>query len=70
MPVEANASAHDKLTNHSFIQIVDRLILDKFHLIRRQGNKAAHEGYVDQHDAIWLVKEAYYIGVWLYIAYG
>ncbi|HCG7478664.1 TPA: DEAD/DEAH box helicase family protein [Vibrio parahaemolyticus] len=70
LPVEPNASVHDKLTNHSFIQIVDRLILDKFHLIRRQGNKAAHEGYVDQHDAIWLVKEAYYIGVWLYIAYG
>lgn len=70
LPVEPNASVHDKLTNRAFTEVVDRLILDKFHLIRRQGNKAAHEGYVDQHDAIWLVKEAYYISVWLYIAYG
>ncbi|WP_236689319.1 type I restriction endonuclease [Photobacterium kishitanii] len=70
LPVAPNASMHDKLVSGSFTSIVDKLIVDKFHAVRRGGNKAAHEGAVSQHDAIWLLKESYYIGCWLFMAYG
>ena len=70
LPVTPNASMHDKLVSGAFTSIVDKTIADKFHAVRKGGNKAAHEGSVSQHDAIWLLKESYFIGCWLYMAYG
>ncbi|GAB3518551.1 DEAD/DEAH box helicase family protein [Photobacterium alginatilyticum] len=70
LPVLPNANIYDKLTSGAFTSVVDKAILDKFHAVRRGGNKAAHEGYVNQHDALWLLKESYYIGCWLFMAYG
>lgn len=70
LPVLPNASVHDKLTSASFTAIIHNDILDKFHAVRKGGNKAAHDGYVNQHDALWLLKESYLIGCWLFIAYG
>jgi type I restriction enzyme R subunit len=70
LPSLPNANIYDKLTSGSFTTVVDQIILDKFHAIRRGGNKAAHEGYTDQHDAQWLVKEAYLVGCWYFMAYG
>lgn len=70
LPVLPNASVHDKLTSASFTAIVHKDILDKFHAVRKGGNKAAHDGYVNQHDALWLLKESYLIGCWFFIAYG
>ncbi|SDJ58016.1 type I restriction enzyme, R subunit [Ferrimonas sediminum] len=67
---EPNANIYDKLCNAEFTSAVDRAILDKFHAVRRGGNKAAHEGHFDQHDALWLLKESYFIGCWLFIAHG
>lgn len=70
LPVAPNASMHDKLIGGAFTGVVDQIILDKFHAVRKGGNKAAHEGYVNQHDAIWLLKETYFIGCWLSMAHG
>lgn len=70
LPVTPNASMHDKLVSGAFTSIVDKTIADKFHAVRKGGNKAAHEGKVSQHDAIWLLKESYFIGCWFYMAYG
>ncbi|OOE55500.1 DEAD/DEAH box helicase family protein [Salinivibrio kushneri] len=70
LPVLPNASIYDKLTGASFTAIIHKDILDKFHAIRKGGNKAAHDGYVNQHDALWLLKESYLIGCWLFVAYG
>ncbi|MBY6093971.1 DEAD/DEAH box helicase family protein [Ferrimonas balearica] len=67
---EPNANIYDKLCNAEFMSAVDKAILDKFHAVRRGGNKAAHEGHVNQHDALWLLKESYFIGCWLFIAHG
>ena len=33
---------HDLLSDHSFQHVTPRVVLDKFHLIRIRGNKAAH----------------------------
>ncbi|MDH5935610.1 DEAD/DEAH box helicase family protein [Vibrio splendidus] len=70
LPVAPNASMHDKLVSGAFTSVVDKTIADKFHAVRKGGNKAAHEGKVSQHDSIWLLKESYFIGCWLYMAYG
>ena len=70
LPVLPTANIYDKLSSSSFTAIVDQTILDKFHAIRKGGNKAAHEGYVNQHDCLWLLKESYLISCWLYVAYG
>lgn len=70
LPVLPTANIYDKLTASSFTAIVDQTILDKFHAVRKGGNKAAHEGYINQHDCLWLLKESYLIGCWLYIAHG
>ncbi|GAA4888528.1 DEAD/DEAH box helicase family protein [Ferrimonas pelagia] len=70
IPAEPNANIYDKLCNAELRSVVDSRILDKFHAVRKGGNKAAHEGHVDQHDALWLLKESYFIGCWLFIAYG
>lgn len=70
LPVLPTANIYDKLISSSFTAIVDQTILDKFHAVRKGGNKAAHEGYINQHDCLWLLKESYLIGCWLHIAYG
>jgi len=70
LPVLPTANIYDKLCSASFTAVVDQTFLDKFHALRKGGNKAAHDGYVNQHDCLWLVKEAYLISCWLYIAYG
>ena len=46
-----------------------RPITDKLHAIRKSGNQAAHEGKVDQQQAIWILKESYLIASYLFMAY-
>lgn len=67
---EKNWTYFDKLKNEEFASIVSRSILSKLHAIRIKGNKAAHEGKIDTKDALWLVKEAYLISLWLYSSYS
>jgi len=55
-----------RLTNSNFEAIVDRPIIDKLHALRINGNKAAHKGKVGEKESIWLLKEAYVIGRWLF----
>lgn len=51
---------HDKFVSEAFTLIVDKFIVDKFHAVRRGGNKVSHERKVAQHDVIWVLKESYY----------
>ncbi|ANG63061.1 DEAD/DEAH box helicase [Marinobacterium aestuarii] len=67
LPVEPNATFMDRLNNGSFTSVVPRVILDKLHAVRINGNKAAHEGNVSADSAVWLVQEAYHLGCWLYV---
>ena len=59
----------DKLDNAVFKEAVEECIVDKLHAIRIKGNKAAHVGGVSIDDALWLIKEAYFLGAWLNISY-
>lgn len=68
LPIQPNASFIDRLNNDGFKSVVPKVILDKLHAVRIHGNKAAHEGNVSADTACWLVKEAYHLGCWFFVA--
>ncbi len=70
LPVFPNSNIYDKLTADTFTSAVPRLITDKLHAIRKSGNQAAHEGKVDQQQAIWILKESYFVASYLFMAYA
>ncbi|MDO6559766.1 DEAD/DEAH box helicase family protein [Paraglaciecola chathamensis] len=70
LPVFPNSNIYDKLTADEFTSVVPREITDKLHAIRKSGNQAAHEGKVDQQQAIWILKESYFIASYFYVVYG
>ncbi|WP_394190639.1 DEAD/DEAH box helicase family protein [Pseudoalteromonas atlantica] len=70
LPVLPTSNIFDKLTADDFTSAVPREITDKLHAIRKSGNQAAHEGKVDQQQAIWILKESYFIASYLYMAYA
>jgi type I restriction enzyme R subunit len=69
LPVLPNSNIYDKLISDDFTSVVPRLITDKLHAIRKSGNQAAHEGKVDQQQAIWILKESYFVACYLFMAY-
>ncbi|GGB73523.1 DEAD/DEAH box helicase family protein [Shewanella inventionis] len=70
LPAFPNSNIYDKLTSDDFTSVVPNLITDKLHAIRKSGNQAAHEGRVDQQQAIWILKESYYVACYLFLAYA
>jgi len=69
LPVYPNATIVDKLNADLFTSVVPREIVDKFHAIRKSGNRAAHEGKVSQQEAVWILKETYFVSSYFYVAY-
>ena len=70
LPVLPTSNIFDKLTADHFTSAVPRLITDKLHAIRKSCNQAAHEGKVDQQQAIWILKESYFVASYLFMAYA
>ncbi|WP_242521804.1 DEAD/DEAH box helicase family protein [Motiliproteus sp. SC1-56] len=70
LPAEPNANFMDRLTNASFMAVAPKVILDKLHLIRMHGNKAAHEGDINASTSVELVKDAYHLGCWFFMSQG
>ncbi|MDQ9090501.1 DEAD/DEAH box helicase family protein [Pseudoalteromonas haloplanktis] len=70
LPVFPNSNIFDKLIADDFTSAVPREITDKLHAIRKSGNQAAHEGKVDQQQAIWILKESYFVASYLFMAYA
>jgi len=70
LPVFPNSNIFDKLTADDFTSAVPRLITDKLHAIRKSGNQAAHAGKVDQQQAIWILKESYFVATYLFLVFG
>jgi len=68
LPSLPNEKFIDRLENHAFSSMVDRAIIDKLHALRKEGNKAAHEGKWGRGTPLWLLKEAHILGSWLLLA--
>ena len=53
-----------RLTTSAFRNAVPKVICDKLHAIRIEGNKAAHGKPAETRTALWLLQEAYDAGAW------
>jgi len=60
----------DLLAEESFKNTVPKVILDKLHMIRLKGNKAAHGQKTQTDIAKDCLKEAWDIGRWYFLTYG
>lgn len=69
LPTYGASNFFERLDNAAFADAVEQCVVEKLHLIRMKGNKAAHLGGVSVDDARGLVKEAWFLGAWLYMAY-
>lgn len=65
-----NATIVDLLDNQSFKDVVPEVVLSKLHLLRQEGNKAAHGNKGDERSALRLTQEAYNIGRWMYVNFA
>ncbi|CCG40423.1 DEAD/DEAH box helicase family protein [Magnetospirillum molischianum] len=52
-----------------FKQALPKVILDKLHILRREGNKAAHGQVIDTSRAAWVLEEAAQLGHWFLVRF-
>jgi len=57
-----------RLTAPAFRQAVPEVICSKLHAIRKEGNKAAHGGFVENKHAFWILQEAYEVASWFAVS--
>lgn len=60
----------DLLSNDTFQGAVPAVVLDKLHLIRVNGNKAAHGQQTQSDIALSCLREAWDLGRWYFLTYG
>ncbi|CAH6804050.1 Type I site-specific deoxyribonuclease [Vibrio chagasii] len=69
LPCLPKATFNEQLKGEDFVQLSSSGILDKFHLVKNLGNKAAHENKGTAQDSVFAAKQAYHLGAWLYCSY-
>lgn len=69
IPLNGAKDFFERLENVAFTRIVERSVIDALHAIRLKGNRAAHAKGVSTNDALFLVKEAYFLAAWIYVSY-
>jgi type I restriction enzyme R subunit len=57
------------LAANEFRQAVPKVILDKLHVLRKEGNKAAHGQAIDSNRAAWVLEEAFQLAAWLLVRF-
>ncbi len=60
----------DLLAEDLFKAAVPKVVLDKLHLIRLKGNKAAHGQPTQTETALLCLREAWDLGRWYFVTYG
>ncbi|HAB38639.1 MAG TPA: restriction endonuclease subunit R, partial [Rhodobacteraceae bacterium] len=69
LPQPHRASLIDLLENETFVTIVPKVVIDKLHALRIHGNKAAHGDPASSKNALWLIKEAFDLGRWIFVQF-
>jgi len=70
LPLPFQRGLFDLLTEDTFKSAVPKVILDKLHQIRLDGNKAAHGQPTDSQSALLCLREAWDLGRWYFVTYG
>ena len=69
LPRAPQSNFVDLLNNSSFRMVATDLVLDKLHLLRKLGNRAAHGEGVYAADAVRCVREAWQLARWLHVTF-
>jgi len=69
LPKPYQANLIDLLKNEAFAAVVPKVVLDKLHTIRIQGNKAAHGSTATTSVAMQVLREAHDLARWLLITF-
>jgi len=69
LPRAPQSSFVDLLNSSSFRMVASDLVLDKLHLLRKLGNRAAHGEGVHAADAARCVHEAWQLGRWMHVTF-
>jgi type I restriction enzyme R subunit len=64
-----NANFDGLLSSDDFKQSVPRVIIDKLHVLRKEGNKGAHGGAVVADRVPWVLEEAFQLGAWFLVRF-
>lgn len=70
LPLPYQRNLFELLAEESFKNTVPKVVLDKLHLIRVNGNKAAHGQPTQSETALSCLREAWDLGCWYFITYG
>ncbi|CAM7263385.1 DUF4145 domain-containing protein [Citrobacter portucalensis] len=70
LPEGIKANLYDLMNADVFTSMMPEAIIMKMDALRIHGNRAAHGGRIKAKDTYWLLKEAYLLGVWLYVRYA
>lgn len=68
LPQAPQSKFVDLLNNAGFTMLANQLVLDKFHLLRKLGNSAAHGETIRPMDANRALHEAWQIARWLHVS--
>ncbi len=69
LPRAPQSNFVDLLNNSSFRMVASDLVLDKLHLLRKLGNRAAHGEGVHAADSLRCVQEAWQLARWLHVTF-
>lgn len=69
-PLPWRPNFYDLLDNEAFKSAIPRVVLDKLHLIRKEGNNAAHGVNVNAAQSLEMLRDAYDLGKWLFVTFG
>jgi type I restriction enzyme R subunit len=70
LPRMFRANLFDKMNDDSFKHAVPAVVITKLHALRSHGNKAAHGQSVSSTIIKSLLREAFDLGMWLFLRYG
>lgn len=69
LPRAPQSSFVDLLNNGGFKIVIPELVLDKLHLLRKLGNRAAHGEGLHAMDSVRCVREAWQLARWLHVTF-
>jgi type I restriction enzyme R subunit len=68
-PAQPQSNLIDLPQGAVFCEVTPKVVQGKLHALRIHGNKAAHGDKITQQTALWLIKEAYDLARWVYVAH-
>lgn len=70
LPRPVHSGFVELLQNGAFTAVTPKVVLDKLHALRIHGNKAAHGEPAIARTALFLLREAFDLALWLHVRFG